>query len=552
MQCKSCGAINEENSKFCKKCGTQLENVANSNSNLKSITVKEHNKPVNKKIGKAVKVVAIVAVIFLAIFGCMSLIGENKKFNTVENTICLYLGENDETYFINGKEKEVIGSVAHSENCSMSLTVDVSLDGMTRVSMFDGHRLMLIKETGISEISQDVYGYVLSVEGNKVAYAESKGELFLYDCESMISEKIANIVDEDSIKISPNGKCVAYVDQEEESKLCFYYNDKVYEIGKDLLPIGLPDSGEYVYCYNTQNEGIYVKYLNGESKKLAANSGSRFYFNNDHTQLQFSADDSWYVSDGGSDKIKLFDNCERANVFSPLLTDSIHDVTEVWNDDKLGIYVYIAVYTEDISNLKDSFYIKDRTLGDSVVDCDLYYVNEKWESELIEENILDDERFFCVGVDKTGKDLAYIKNNKLYKIEDGKYKNPYWVADNVKKFAMTSDGEAFYYLDEEGNLWYKKGRKEEKKIAEDVHKRELYITHDDCILFLTDYSNASGTLYSCYQGKEKRRIADDVSMVSINNKFAVYKTNYDYDVGTFDLYGTNKGDDFSLILENIY
>ena len=179
-------------------------------------------------------------------------------------------------------------------------------------------------------------------------------------------------------------------------------------------------------------------------------------------------------------------------------------------------------------------------------------MNEKWESELIEENILGDESIVCAGVDKTGKNLAYIKNNKLYKIEDGKYKNPYWVADNVIYFAMTSDGEAFYYLDEEGTLWYKKGRKEEKKIADGIHERELYITHDDYILFLTDYSKESGTLYSCYQGKEKKRIADDVSAVSINYKFATYKTNYDYDRGIYDLYGANKGDDFSLILENIY
>lgn len=550
MQCKICGAINEENNKFCKKCGTQLENTADNNSNAESVTVKEHKKSSNKKKGKLGKIIVTAAVIFLVFFVCMSFKGKNTKFDAVENTISLYLGENNETYFVNGKEKDVIGSVAHSNGY---VDEEVSLDGTTGISYFDGHRLMLMKETGITEISQEVGvdAYALSTQGNKVAYVESKGELFLYDCESMISEKIANIVDEYGIAISPNGKCVAYIDQEEENKLCVYFNNKIYEIGKNLFPIGLPDSGKYIYCYNTQNEGIYVKYLDGKSKKLAANSGRRFYFNSDHTQLQFSSDDSLYVSDGGNDKIKLFDNCESVVVFSPLLTGSIFDGIEVWSDE-LGRYAYVGVCTTDISNLKDSYYIMNRKLGDRNVDCDLYYVNEKWESELIEENILDDERFYCVSVDKTGKDLAYIKNNKLYKIEDGKYKNSYWVADNVEAFKMTSDGEAFYYLDEEGTLWYKKGRKEEKKIADGVHERELYITHDDYILFLTDYSKESGTLYSCYQGKEKRRIADDVRAVSIIYKFAVYKTNYDYDTGTCDLYGANKGDDFSLILENIY
>lgn len=356
MQCKSCGAINEENSKFCKKCGTQLDNTADNNSNAESITVKEHKISSNKKKGKLGKIIVIAVVIFLVFFVCMSFNEKNTKFDTVENTISLYLGENNETYFVNGKEKDVIGNVAHSENCNMDLTVDVSLDRTARVSLFDEHTLMLIKEAGITEISQDAYGYVLSVEGNKVAYTESKGELFLHDCESMISEKIANIVDEDSIRISPNGKCVAYVDQEEESKLCVYYNDKIYEIGKDLLPIGLPDSGKYVYCYNTQNEGIYVKYLDGESRKLAANSGWLFYFNSDHTQLQFSSDDSWYVSDGGNDKVKLFDNGEYGDVIEPLLTGTINN---------FKMYGF-NIYTMDTSNLEDSFYFKVRKLGDII------------------------------------------------------------------------------------------------------------------------------------------------------------------------------------------
>lgn len=522
MQCKNCGTFNAENSKFCKKCGMAIEGAV----------VDTNNKKVEKNKKRVPGKLIVIAFIVLIVSGIFFFIKGNKtKVYNVENTIKSYVGtENNQTYIVNTNNKAVVGDIRDNIGWIDS---SYSMNGEKGVYLLSDNRLIMVENTDVIEIAEEVQSFTLADGGNMIAYCDMDNTLFIYDCESMLTEKIANRVSTDNFRLSPQGKAVAYVDQESESKLCVYFNHEICEIGKDLFPIAIPDSAEYIYCYNTQNDGIYVKYLNGESKKLATNDGWIFNLNKEHTQLQFLSNDSWYVSEEGKDKIRLFDNCDSATYMPVPLTGY---VLEAMSNGRMG------TLSKGVSDLSDAFYISSDSNGIS----DLYYVDNEWNSELIEENIT------VIKIDKTGKDVCYLKENRLFKIEDGKYKNPFWVTDNVTNFAMTSDGEAIYYIDEDETLWYKKGREEGKRIADEVSNKNLYITYDDYVLFLTDYSNESGILYSSYQGKEKERIADDVSEVIVTNKFTEYRTNYDYESGTSDLYGANKKTEFTLILENVY
>lgn len=530
MQCKNCGTINEGNSKFCKKCGAQLEKGANDSSNIEKVKSKGE-----KKQGIFGKIVVIAIGVVLILFLRMMLKGDKAKFDSVENVIAHYESNTDfQDYFFNVKEKRNIGSI---DSMGFGEWERLSMDG----TVYAGggsyeNKLFLINENDIVEVSDDAYSFEMSINGNKLVYVDGKGALFLYDSETMTTDKIANFADERGIVVSPNGESIAYVDQENKSTLCVYSKDKVIEIGENLLPIALPDSGEYIYCYNTENKGIYVKFLDGESKKIGTGKEmNSLYLNKEHTQLLFRSNNNYYVSDEGSDKIKLFSEC-----FS---LDGImsHKSYEFWANN----HPKLLVITYPISDLRDMYY----TSGTEGTEYDnLYYVDENWNSIFIEKDITD-IRY----IDESGKNLSYLKTgNKLYKIENGNYKNAFWVADDVINFVMTSDGEDFYYIDSENTLWFKKGRKEEQKIADDVY--DLYITHDDYALFLAE----DDVLYSSYQGKEKKRIADDVYGVSVGPLYAEYCINYNvlesndsWEVYTGDLYLATEKTDFVLMFEDV-
>lgn len=518
MQCKNCGTINTENSKFCKRCGEKIVDA----------TPNADKKKVNKILRRTIFLIFIV----LLVCCILGFLKENeKKVCSVENTIIGYIGtEDNSSYIVDTNKKIVINGISDIRGWKKTAC---SMDGATSVYLLNDNSLIMVQDASVIEVAEGVQSFAFADNGNKIAYCDMDNALLLYDCESMLVEKIANRVSEDNFKLSPQGKAVTYVDQEAESKLCVYFNETVYEIGEDLLPIALPDNAKYIYCYNTQNDGIYVKYLNGESKKLATNNGWIFILNKEHTQLQFLSNDSWFVSDEGEDKIKLFDNCNSGISLSATLTGNV--INEM-------CYGQMGTYVRGISDLTDAFYVST----DSNNTINLYYVDKEWNGVLIEEDIAR------TGIDKTGKDIFYIKDNRLFKIEDGKYKNPFFVTDNVKDFVVTSDGEEIYYIDNEDTLWYKKGRNDAKRIADEVSNNYFCITYDDYVLFLTDYSNGVGILYSSYRGKEKERIADDVIKVTVSKKFVEYRTNYDYETETSDLYGANNKTDFTLILEKVY
>lgn len=539
MQCIHCGTENEENSKFCKKCGVKLENTMNA-PNAKGKICK------NMSLGKFVWSVLFSIILVLLVVIPKR---ENTKFTTVKNEIRQYLSmERQLSYFVNCADKKIIDSFAHDK--TWYTTHKTSLDGTVSLRLFNKHTLILINEEGIEEISQGVgYGDVLSANGNKVTYVEENGELFLYDCKNMSVKKIADDVDgtNNKIKISPNGECVAYVDK--ENKLFVYFNEEIYEIGEKLLPIGLPDSAKYIYCYSTEDEGIYVKYLDGSSRKLGTNSGETFYFNREHTQLQFSVNGNWYVSDDGNEKIKLFEGCQYGNVILTSRTGYIYDelyipMVALYNSTGASANT-LSIYTRGIDNFKDEYYFSRSNKEVSTVRFDIYFVDEEWNSTLLEEDVLAGFK-----VDKDGKGVSYIKNNGLYKIKDKNYQNPLEIANDVVNFVMSSDGKCFYYIDSENTLWFKNDKKKEKKIAENV--TELHITHDDYALFLVE----DNILYSSYRGKKKKRIAEDVFKISVGPMYAEYYIESEkvgdesdsWELYKSDVYIANKKDKFSLVI----
>lgn len=250
---------------------------------------------------------------------------------------------------------------------------------------------------------------------------------------------------------------------------------------------------------------------------------STFIFNESHTQLVFCSDNDWYITENGEDKVKLFDSSYSIEILVPNHTAM----------KRSSYYSSIRIYA--IPTFADQFYIDYEEEA-------LCYINKKWEMK--EVCIIDECK-----ISKDGSKIYFLDGDSLYQIDSSKLDNIVFIADNVEEFVILSNGKAIYYMDDEDTLWYKKGTKDAKRIADDVYN--LVLTSDDFALFLTEYYYGSGILYASTNGGEKQRVHDDVYSILTSNTATYYYANYDSDDSTKDLYGTTDKLNFHLIVEDI-
>lgn len=85
MKCQSCGTENANNSKFCMKCGTSLNNVISVNNNTSSFSSNQQNATdVNKKkTGRNLLIIfsVLLIIILLIIFGIKALLNKINSFS---------------------------------------------------------------------------------------------------------------------------------------------------------------------------------------------------------------------------------------------------------------------------------------------------------------------------------------------------------------------------------------------------------------------------------------------------------------------------------------
>jgi len=240
----------------------------------------------------------------------------------------------------------------------------------------------------------------------------------------------------------------------------------------------------------------------------------------------FFANNKGYVVNKDEEKIKVSDSDDWMTLLAPDYFAKLYSYRTVGN---------ITVVTNGVKNLSDQYYCQDN----------LFYLDKDWKSETKLSNIdtLD------LKITGNGQVIYYKKWNSLYKIEKGDFGKELQIAKNVLNYGITSDGKKVYYIDSSGDLWYQKGTKEAKQIAGDVYS--LTLDFQDRVLFMTDYDNGSGILYSGKKAKEKKMLCDDVMQVIATPTVTYYYANDSKANHTMDLYGANRKTDFSLIIEGI-
>ena len=319
------------------------------------------------------------------------------------------------------------------------------------------------------------------------------------------------------IVFSPNGDLLGYtvIDTEsgaegEDAKTV--YKSYVYEDGESTKVfdggsiIAISDSGKYIYCSKTEEDtmgesSLYVTNLKGEKKKIASNFNN-FAVNADGTQVIFESEDKWYASVKGDEKIRIEGVSSSVSSFAPLN-----------GNESFKNNMFIAYADGELA---------------------IYTVNGKWAAEKLAGGIDD------LGISADGETIYYLKNDKLYILGEDEA-----IEDEVKRFVVTTDGAAVYFISEDDTLYYKKGTKDKKRIADDI--ATIRMTYDDYALFIDE----DDVLYASNGGSAAKKLCEDVKRVYTCIDYTYYYGDADSSADTVNVYIASKKTKFEKIFTDI-
>ena len=518
--CKSCG-YKGDNGKFCPQCGTPLEesvpefvveevqeekepeSATETQVAAKPEKEKAPKKPLNKKLIATIAVVAIVVIAAITLLRMFT--GGKSGFDT--------LGD-DAVNFMQTEEAIKIftadGKMIEGPECDYYSGEAISMDSSKVILISDDEELYLLTKKGFVEIDSDVANAKISTTGAGIAYIKDCddydngcGDLYVYDVEKEKSTKIESGVFASGYVISPDGKTVAFIDDNERCHL-FVKGEEQGDGVKGAKPLAVSNGGKYLYY--GKNDNIYVLPKKKDAEKLAS-SADQIVFNKDFTQMMYSYNGKTYFCNEGKEADETVTTKGSCRVVVPTnglyqsYTASIYDYSSV-SVTVLG--------TEKLSNLVCR------------IDDGLYYITK----DMVAEKIVSS--YNTAQVSEDGNSLIYYKGEDLYKVKNLKKSlEAEEIASDLymRSFNATPDLSKVYYYDTE-----------EEEIVVFNGKKTVTIYDDDYsgmvvagnnLYFLGDYDDDEevGTLYVSKDGKEKQKVSssDEVNgMVLMNGKVFYY------------------------------
>lgn len=534
MVCNKCGTQNADGNKICLNCGNVLEATVSETQTVATEAAEAvQEAPVNeapatdapaqikagasellkkitgnkKLLGIIAAVIAVVVILGIIIAACSGGSASSVK------------GDFSVIYDADAKESHIIyaGKII-AKGIAGEVDLKECQSGEVAVYLDEEKTLYAVTEDGTKKIADDVQNLkALSNDGEKVIYIDADNASVLYN----IAKGDKKVFDEDSVYspvFSANGEIFGYSKYDTEEKddgttetviTSYVYTDgeskKVFENGR----IGaLSDNGKYIYCSKTEEDtsetALYVTNLKGEKKKIASNI-SDFFTNTDGTQVMFRSENKWYASVKGDEKVRI----------------------EGVSSSVSSLYPFNGA--AECESFKDSMFI-----GYADGELSIYKLNSKWTAEKLAGGI--------DGLDASEdlETIYYLKNDKLYILGEDEA-----IEDEVVSFVVTSDGDAVYFISEDDTLYYKKGTKDKKRVADDVTK--VRITHDDYALFMDE----DDTLYASDDGDSPKSLCEEVTRIYIGHDYTYFCGDADSSTGECNIYIASKKINFEKIFTEI-
>lgn len=328
-------------------------------------------------------------------------------------------------------------------------------------------------------VAKDVDGFMLSENGKRILY-QSDDTVYAVDTGKTKGKSIGSDIRPSAI--SPDGKALIYVKDDE-----LYLNTgKEKKLDLDAAEVtidAVSNKGRLIYY--TKDSKLYVMKPGKDAVTLGSGASSVEY-NRDKTQLLYKEDGDTYLSVNGKEGVKVL-NKSASGVLTPSRT--------------IG----------QPKSLKNALVYADGSIYRLGKNSDASVRISRVSSYLLSQD---------------GKTLIFSNNSNIYRATNLKKESdsePLNRGDEkeVYRTAFGRDGKKVYYVTEDGDLMYVKGKSKPKKVTSDVSS--IYMGFDNATCFMVK----DGELYASKNGGKANKVKglnDEVSSVSVTANSVIVQT----------------------------
>lgn len=562
MFCVKCGTELAEDMKFCTKCGTKIfqkikqeteqeskqEDGGQMSDNIDaSLKLKKQLKKRKTLLKKLILIGTATAAIIIAIVLVFGLSRNSKTPATSypETMAAINIFSGDDSILVlssKGDQWHYDGERAYqAPNLDGAATL-ISIESEDDSDDNTGNALYLIKDEKEEFIADSVYSYVISAQGNAVAYtAKSPGEdsfsLYLYS--NGETKTISSDSSEKILAISPDGTALAYADNRNEA---WIWSGSYISIGDNLYPFALSEKGEIVYLIAKQGSKNAMCYFDGtEVTRLLAdiNNYGMVYLNSSGTEIIYTdKKDNSYIRRQGEDAKKLGVKYE---ILVPHNTQSMSWFKSIGYGSDYVQFPF--VYTKGVESFVDMFAMSSKSGKYSIVKLD-----DEFNSTTIIRSCR--EAYLC----SDGYTIIYSNSNGISKLNaDSENNEPQsLLISKLDKLMPSADGVNIYYAQE----------KEAKGEKDEYYARLFYVKDGQGVMIadkVTSYSNYldNGSMYytigeglyiskSGCDGTLIKRLDISLDIYIFVNKFGI-TVNGENEDGDKLVYYSTDGENFSLV-----
>lgn len=503
MFCPKCGKGLPDNAMFCDNCGTRLVPDVSSEEKVQQASW-ENQQPVqpeaprqeapvygapqadvsavgekksidiqallnNKLVWICLGGIIVVIIAIIIIANAASTSGGSSLKGTPLGTSYMFLDTSDGTYVYKA-DKEI--AKFDSSVYSSAVSADKSAYACTDS---DGVLYLISGDKSVN-VDSDVRSVYMSDDGSTLVYRNDDNELWYYRNGS--KKKIAEI-DSDylpTVRISPNGDTVVYaVDEGSKTVTYIYSGNKAEELAAKLTPISVSNGGSVIYAENANGKLGYIKNKKGDDFETVKSLDGSYTLSEDKKSLIFYSGSSTYYFDTSlEDAVKIASGW----------------VSLVLPDKTTGM----------VPGFKNFLGMNDGKI----------YRFELKRGDFEKTKIASVDYNYQVSPD--GSSVIYLKNGKLHKVDTktGENDDIFATIDDeyITAFIAVTDFSGFYLLNSsDRSIYYvgKNGGEAKKPFAEDVYGAAL--NDSGVIVYLTDYSGSSGTLYYSSRGDKGKKVS---------------------------------------------
>lgn len=471
---------------------------------------------------------ALLALLLLpaALSACSKKSGDSPKLE--HNILHFYCAEDTRTYFfLDGKKL----SDTIAGNITKLGTVDGTqgfVTAATALYHIDGNGLLLIYPAAVTNA-------VLSLDGRFILFATAQ-KVLLYDHEARDYIQLPDIEAKSiaSLVLSPDGSAAGVAAVTDDNRIISYVYSggecSVY--GEDRCIVAIADGAArsyYVEAPEGKTTGRLHFVQNGNDKLIAENASPYFETNRSLSEITFDVNEKTHVSRSGSSAKQLVD----ASVFSLRGEQYASQggeaaATLVKNTDSLFDGVFYTNITGQDQN------------GTRYEQYNVYYINS---SLSVSKLALGTDQF---SVSADGKEILCIVDDGLYRVSAYAPKKPQLLTSSTYTFCANDDFSEIFFIDTTGNLYdYANGSFTNVSVSGVQLAKRM---QDGTVLCYAPVES-NGTLLWLKDGHADA-IATNVSFFEVYDHCAMYLSDYDQSDGTYSLYTSESGVDFTLALEH--